>query len=61
MLAPAAIKAVKKWRYRPYRVDGRAIELDTTIEVKFELDEPLSALREGTLRGKLELCLYRLP
>ena len=38
MLAPAAIKAVKKWRYRPYRLDGRAIELDTTIEVKFELN-----------------------
>ena len=40
MLAPAAIKAVKQWKYKPYLVDGKRIELDTTIEVNFVLDTP---------------------
>lgn len=40
MLAPAAIKAVQHWKYKPYLVDGKPIELDTTIEVSFVLDKP---------------------
>jgi len=37
MLAPAAIEAVKQWRYKPYLLNGDPIELDTTVEVKFTL------------------------
>jgi len=37
MLAPAAIDAVKQWRYKPYLLNGDPIELDTTVEVKFTL------------------------
>ena len=37
MLAPSAIEAVKKWRYKPFLVDGQAIEVKTEIEVPFSL------------------------
>ena len=37
MLAPAAIDAVKQWRYKPYLLNGDPIELDTTVEVHFNL------------------------
>jgi TonB family protein len=37
MLAPAAIDAVKQWRYRPYLVMGNPVEVDTQIRVNFEL------------------------
>jgi periplasmic protein TonB len=33
-LAPAAIEAVKKWKYRPYELNGAAIAVDTTVEFK---------------------------
>jgi len=29
--ANAAENAVKQWRYRPYVLDGQAVEVDTTI------------------------------
>jgi outer membrane biosynthesis protein TonB len=35
-LAPAAIKAVQKWRYRPYREMGQPVEVETEIQVNFE-------------------------
>jgi len=31
LLANAAENAVKQWRYRPYVLDGQAVEVDTTI------------------------------
>jgi protein TonB len=37
MLVPAAIAAVKQWRYRPYLLNGEPIEVETTITVKFGL------------------------
>jgi len=37
MLAPAAIAAVKQWRYKPYLLNGQAVEVETTITVNFEL------------------------
>jgi protein TonB len=37
MLAPAAIEAVKKWRYRPYLLNGEPVEVETTITVSFHL------------------------
>jgi Gram-negative bacterial TonB protein C-terminal len=33
-LAPAAIDAVKKWKYRTYELNGAAIAVETTVEVK---------------------------
>jgi len=37
MLAPAAIDAVKQWKYRPYILNGDPIEVDTQITVNFTL------------------------
>jgi TonB family protein len=34
-LAPAAIDAVRQWRYRPYQLLGRAVEVQTTAQVNF--------------------------
>jgi TonB family protein len=37
MLAPSAIDAVSRWRYKPYMLNGKPIELDSTVEVRFTL------------------------
>ena len=37
MLAPAAIEAVKQWRYRPYILNGEPVEVETQITVNFTL------------------------
>jgi len=37
MLAPAALEAVKQWRYKPYYLNGEPVEVDTTINVNFTL------------------------
>jgi protein TonB len=35
LLAPAAIDAVRQWRYRPYVLNGQPVEVDTWITVNF--------------------------
>ena len=37
MLAPAAIEAVKQWRYRPYVLNNEPVEVETQITVNFSL------------------------
>lgn len=37
MLSPAALDAVKQWRFRPYEVDDEAVEADTQITLRFRL------------------------
>jgi TonB family protein len=37
MLAPAAIEAVKQWKYRPYLFNGKPVSVDTQMQVNFEL------------------------
>jgi len=37
LLVPAAIAAVSQWRYRPYILNGAAIEVETRITVNFVL------------------------
>ena len=37
MLTPAAMDAVKQWRYKPYQLNGEPVEADTEINVKFKL------------------------
>lgn len=36
MLAPAAIEAVRQWKFRPYLLNGKAVEIDTTVAVNFD-------------------------
>jgi len=38
MLVPAAIEAVKQWRYKPYLLNGNPVEVQTTITVNFTLN-----------------------
>jgi TonB family protein len=37
MLVPAAVDAVKQWKYKPYRLDGIAVEVESQIRVEFSL------------------------
>ena len=37
MLAPAAIEAVKQWKYKPYLLNGEPVEVDTEVFVNFTL------------------------
>ena len=37
LLVPAAIEAVRQWRYRPYLLNNEPVEVDTQINVNFTL------------------------
>jgi protein TonB len=37
-LDEAAIEAVMKWRYEPYKLEGTPVTVDTDITVNFRLD-----------------------
>ena len=37
MLQGAALDAVRQWRYKPYMLNGDPVEVDTTINVVFNL------------------------
>jgi protein TonB len=37
LLVPAAISAVRQWRYRPYLLNGEPVEVETEITVNFTL------------------------
>jgi len=39
MLVQAAIDAVRQWRYEPTLLNGQAVEVDTEIDVVFQLNE----------------------
>jgi len=52
LLAPAAIEAVKKWRYMPYLLNGAPVEVETNVVVKFRLsDRPSSGTVAGDAPG----------
>jgi protein TonB len=38
LLRQAALDAVKRWRYRPYMLNGQPVEVETSVEVNFTLD-----------------------
>jgi protein TonB len=37
ILAKAATEVVKQWKYRPYLLDGHAVEVETVLQVNFAL------------------------
>lgn len=41
MLAPAAVEAVRQWKYQPYILDGDPVEVETEIQVNFKLADVL--------------------
>jgi TonB family protein len=36
-LVPSSIKAVKRWRYKPYLLNGEPVEVETEIRVNYAL------------------------
>ena len=48
MLAAAAMKAVRRWRYEPYRLQGEPGELKTNVTVNFKLSPHVNPCREST-------------
>lgn len=40
LLAPAAIEAVKQWKYRPFLLNGRPLQVETEVTVNFALSPP---------------------
>jgi periplasmic protein TonB len=38
MLQQAALDAVRRWRYRPYLLNGQPVEVETTVNVVFKLN-----------------------
>ena len=37
MLVPSAIDAVKRWKYKPYLLNGEPVEVETQVTVNYEL------------------------
>jgi TonB family protein len=37
LLAPAAIEAVRQWKYRPFLLNGSPVEVETQVQVNFTL------------------------
>jgi protein TonB len=37
VLAHAAIEAVRQWRYKPYYLNGKPVEVQTQITINFKL------------------------
>jgi TonB family protein len=40
MLVAAAMDAVKQWKYRPYKLNGNAVRVETEVTVNFALSQP---------------------
>jgi len=38
-LSHAAAEAVKKWKYKPYLLNGEPVEIQTQVTVKFKLPQ----------------------
>ena len=52
MLAPAAIEAVKQWKYMPYLLNGEPVEVETNVTVNFTLsDKPAAEGVAGDVPG----------
>lgn len=60
LLVKAAVDAVKQWTYKPYPLNGEAVEVDTTIQVVFALGFTMAddLLTENpTLARRLQMML----
>lgn len=54
MLAPAAMEAVKQWKYKPYLLNGDPVDVETNVTVNFTLsDKPPAEGVVGSVPGGL--------
>jgi len=37
LLTPAATKAVSQWKYKPLKLNGKAVQTETTVNIIFQL------------------------
>jgi protein TonB len=37
LLVPAAMDAVKQWKYKPYLLQGTPVEVETLVQINFML------------------------
>jgi TonB family protein len=52
MLVPAAIEAVKQWKYKPYLLNGEPVAVETQVSVNFTLsDKPAAEGEAGDIPG----------
>jgi protein TonB len=42
ILADASVKAVRRWRYRPFELDGHPVEAEANITISFVGDDAVS-------------------
>jgi TonB family protein len=62
MLAPAAIEAVKQWKYQPYLLNGEPVAVDTRIQVNFALSgDPAGATPGGSPSNGIGAILTNVP
>ena len=52
LLAESAVEAVRQWRYRPTKLNGRAVEVITRVEIIFTLTEPEEDPKEKGKKSK---------
>jgi TonB family protein len=52
MLAPAAIEAVKQWKYTPYLLNGDPVEVETKVTVNFTLSDKPAEGTSGDATGR---------
>jgi len=62
MLAPAAIEAVKQWKYEPFLLNGQPSKVETEVTVNFALSPPSPADGIAYKRGnaRRSTTRYRL-
>jgi TonB family protein len=59
LLAPAAIEAVKQWKYKPYLLNGEPVQVETRVTVDFRVNpkpaertaSAIAWLRWGSVRS----------
>jgi protein TonB len=60
-LIDAATLAVKQWKYKPWKLDGKGVEVETTISVKFDPEDPGGAgIISPQLRADIEQLFHTM-
>ena len=58
MLAPAALEAVKQWKYKPFLLNGQPMKVETQVTVTFKLSPRQSSTRAGSGTRTAKIVLF---